>query len=640
MRRARRLWLKARHLASRLTDDARQRWHKGDDVVVALETVRRRLELLLAALYPHAPRIDVAGGSKHAGLDDSTVRLAGRHRSDDVLAANDGESIRLPASIAARDAPAAIARYRLLALEQAERVARGTAGVATEITNRLERDLYLLREGAAVDAAISRTLRGARDSLLTARAEALARRPIARLLSPAEREVEALVKRTLEAQPEVPPREFGTGDDAADSLRWARETAARMNTRGGLYRGLQSVVMWGAVLAPGGAEATRRAKVVRERGGPGDERSTRRARDDGSSDRESTTTGGETMLTRDLDAAQVLVEHERGVEVKSDDGMGERDATGAPATLRERRVAPAPGGIPYPEWDYTRHAYRPRAVTVRQAVAQETDASWADVVLAEHAPLVRMIRERFERLRARRSRLTQQRDGEELDLAACVRALVDMRTGHSADDRLYVAVRPARRALAIVVLVDVSGSTDAPVNPRQQVIDVEKEALLLASEALDALGDRYAVLTFSGTGAADVRLGTIKAFAEPNSERVRRRIGALAPQGNTRLGAALRHATALLSREPAGHRLLLILSDGRPNDVGWYHEEYGVEDSRQAINEARAKGVFPYCLTVDREGAEYLPRIFGEAGHTILRHPDQLPVALVAAVRGLLGGGR
>jgi nitric oxide reductase NorD protein len=308
-----------------------------------------------------------------------------------------------------------------------------------------------------------------------------------------------------------------------------------------------------------------------------------------------------------------------------------------PSVASERRVARPTGGVSYPEWDYTVGAYRQRVVTVRQERAPETDSAWADRVLAEHAPLVRKIRERFERLRARRSRLTGQRDGEELDLAACVRALVDMKTGHSADDRLYIDVRPARRALAIALLVDISGSTDTPVNPLQQVIDVEKEAVLLASAALDALGDRYLVLTFSGNGADDVRLGTVKDFDEPNGDAVRRRIAAMTPRGNTRLGAAVRHATALLAREAAGHRLLLIVSDGRPNDVEWYGEEYGVEDTRQAINEARASGVFPFCLTVDREGAEYLPRIFGAAGHTILRHPDQLPVALVAAVRGLVG---
>ena len=202
---------------------------------------------------------------------------------------------------------------------------------------------------------------------------------------------------------------------------------------------------------------------------------------------------------------------------------------------------------------------------------------------------------------------------------------------------LYVAVRPARRALAIALLVDVSGSTDADVDGRRTVIDVEKEAVLLAGEALDALGDRYAVLTFSGRGARGVRVATIKDFGEPGGDAVRRRVGAMKPGANTRLGAAVRHATALLEREPAGHRLLLVLSDGKPNDVDGYHDRRAVEDSRQAVLEARARGVFPFCLTVDTEEPEYLSHVFGEAGHTILRRADQLPLALVGVVRQLLG---
>ena len=91
---------------------------------------------------------------------------------------------------------------------------------------------------------------------------------------------------------------------------------------------------------------------------------------------------------------------------------------------------------------------------------------------------------------------------------------------------------------------------------------------------------------------------------------------------------------------PAGHRLLLLLSDGRPNDADGYQGRYATEDARQAIHEARAGGVYPYCLTVDREEAEYLPHIFGAAGHTVLRRPEQLPLALVGAVRQLLGAGR
>jgi nitric oxide reductase NorD protein len=160
--------------------------------------------------------------------------------------------------------------------------------------------------------------------------------------------------------------------------------------------------------------------------------------------------------------------------------------------------------------------------------------------------------------------------------------------------------------------------------------------VLMASEALDALGDAYAVMTFSGRGRDDVRVRTIKSFAERNGESVRRRIAALEPEGFTRLGAAVRHATARLAHEEAGHRLLLIVSDGKPNDEDEYEGRYGVEDSRQAIFEARASGVFPFCLTIDREGREYLTRIFGAAGHTILLDPEQLPIALLGVVRHLL----
>jgi nitric oxide reductase NorD protein len=214
--------------------------------------------------------------------------------------------------------------------------------------------------------------------------------------------------------------------------------------------------------------------------------------------------------------------------------------------------------------------------------------------------------------------------------------MVDQRAGQPPDDRLYQAIRPARRGVAICLLIDISGSTDEWIDVRRRVIDVEKVALLLASEALDALGDAYAILTFSGKGRTNVRMRTIKAFDETSGALVRRRMAALEPEGYTRAGAAIRHAAALLERQPAAHRLLLILSDGKPNDVDDYEGLHGVEDTRQAIQEARAQGVYPFCLTIDRHGQQYLGRIFGEAGHTVLRNPSQLPMALVKVVKHLL----
>jgi nitric oxide reductase NorD protein len=298
-----------------------------------------------------------------------------------------------------------------------------------------------------------------------------------------------------------------------------------------------------------------------------------------------------------------------------------------------------PPGTGYPEWDTYAGAYRPRGGIVRPWEPEDaSDGAWADAVLDAHVPLVRLVRQRFERFRARRLRLGRQRDGDELDVAACVDALVAIRAGEQPDDRLYAVTRPARRGLAVLLLVDASGSTQAEVSPGVRVIDVERTAVLLAGEAFDALGDLFAVHAFSGVGAHNVRVSTLKAFGERNGAAVRQRVSAVAPEGNTRLGTAVRHATALLAAQPAGHRLLIILSDGRPNDMGGYEGDYAVEDSRRAMVEARASGVHPFCLTVDRESPEYMGRIFGPTGHTLVTHPDHVPSALLGLVRQLLSG--
>ncbi len=171
----------------------------------------------------------------------------------------------------------------------------------------------------------------------------------------------------------------------------------------------------------------------------------------------------------------------------------------------------------------------------------------------------------------------------------------------------------------------------------QQIIEIEKIALLLASEALDALGDRYAMLAFASRGASDVRVATLKGFSERNGETVRRRVSAIAPEGNTRLGAAIRHTASLLAKQSVAHRLLLILSDGRPSDSDRYFEEYGAEDSRQSILEARAEGIFPFCVAVGSDPLpECLPHIFGPEGYIALRAPDHLPHAVLRMLRQLL----
>jgi nitric oxide reductase NorD protein len=256
--------------------------------------------------------------------------------------------------------------------------------------------------------------------------------------------------------------------------------------------------------------------------------------------------------------------------------------------------------------------------------------------MSQYGSLVHHVRHQFERLRARRAMLRRQRAGADLDIDAYVAAMMDRGAGRPLDDRLYIETRPARRGLAIALLIDASSSTAARLSDSQRIIDVERLALLLASEALSALGDAYAMYSFGGEGASNVKLSIVKDFGEINDQTIRERIGAIEPGGHTRLGSAIRHMTAQLARQDAGHRLLLILSDGRPHDVDEYQNRYGIEDTRQAVLEARASGVFPYCITVDSESSEYLPRLFGPSGYSVVRRPQQLATALIKVVNSLL----
>jgi nitric oxide reductase NorD protein len=267
---------------------------------------------------------------------------------------------------------------------------------------------------------------------------------------------------------------------------------------------------------------------------------------------------------------------------------------------------------------------------------QRGSAQWVADTLAAHRALLESIRRRFDMLRADRVRLRKQLDGEEIDLDAYIDSRADFAAGRPPAQALYRTARALRRDMAILLLVDVSGSTDAWLSAQRRVIDVEREALLLVCIALEGLHEPYAVQAFSGTGPDRVTLRDIKHFRERYGDEVARRIAALEPEHYTRAGAAIRHASANLMREPARHRLLLLLSDGKPNDIDDYEGRYGVEDMRQAVTEARLQGIFPFCLTIDRQAAGYLPQVFGAHQYALLPKPELLPAVLLDWLKRLV----
>jgi nitric oxide reductase NorD protein len=570
---------------------------------VALATVSRRLELLLTAMYGRPMSVGVASPAAAANPPD----------------------VALPAELDAHDGRArALARYRLLAIEQGARVVRGTFAEPLP-TDRLDRDLYMIAEGATIDRALMRQAPGLADDLRALRRTELARRMSLDRSPPAEREVEALLQSLLAADPDRGVGMIPDMSSPTESAAWAREEASRIRARSAVaagYRGVPALELW-ALAAP-----TSNVSFALPPVWAGLRRAAAR------------------RSSPNSDAGSAEQEGDQPGEQPSTEGAGaptsteeEGQSSGTARVATDATAAsPIAGGIPYAEWDEYAARYRPDEVTVHARLAAGTDDGWASDALRTHASLVRQIRGRFAPLRAHRARLRAQRSGDELDLDACVAALVEMRRGHLPDDRLYQLTRPARRTLAIMLLVDVSGSTKALMADGRTVLEVERMTLLLASEALEELGDPYAVLAFSSSGRHDVQVDAVKTFADSDPAAVRRRISALASARNTRLGAAVRHATAVLNAQTAQRRLLLVLSDGQPNDVGGYQGSYAVGDSRRAVLEARASGVHPFCLTVDREEHEYLPHLFGANGYRVLRDPGQLPAVLLQVVTQLLPG--
>jgi nitric oxide reductase NorD protein len=286
----------------------------------------------------------------------------------------------------------------------------------------------------------------------------------------------------------------------------------------------------------------------------------------------------------------------------------------------------------YPEWDWKRHAYRPDYCRVIAGRASEEGEEWsADLVTQRN---IRHVRRQFEALRPRRQTLHGEPDGDELDLSMLIRSVADRKAGESGSDRIFTDVRPAARDLSVAVLMDVSLSTDAWLQERR-VLDVEKGALLALTHGLTACGDEHAIYTFTSRRRSNVTVTTLKDYDEALDQRIARRIAALKPGQYTRIGAAVRHVTSELVERPQRHRLLLLLTDGKPNDVDHYEGRFGIEDTRMAIREARKAGLRVFGVTIDENARDYFPHIFGRGAYAIVRDIARLPAALPAIYRQL-----
>ncbi len=306
-------------------------------------------------------------------------------------------------------------------------------------------------------------------------------------------------------------------------------------------------------------------------------------------------------------------------EVLAVEGEGARPEDRKPGTVKAVR---------YREWDAAIQDYRMNWCRVVEREAVEGSSEFVEETLAAQRGPVRLLRRYFESLRPPGlRRVPGQLDGEDLDMDAVIGRLADLQAGIEPSERIYVRREKREREVAAAFLVDLSGSTSRQVEQGRRIIDIEKQGLVLLCEALTAIGDQFAVYGYSGQGRHQVDFVVVKGFDELVTGRAGAKLGGIVPLQQNRDGAAIRHATSKLLARQAKTRLLVVISDGRPLDDG-YKDEYSLEDTRMALREARASGIEPVCITIDKQADPYLRRMYGDVRYVVIDRVEGLPEKL------------
>jgi nitric oxide reductase activation protein len=344
-------------------------------------------------------------------------------------------------------------------------------------------------------------------------------------------------------------------------------------------------------------------------------------------------------------------------------------------------TAPQDQAVLYDEWDHLIQDYRRAWCRLTETVLDEDDTEFVRQTRQKYADMIARVRRQFQLLKPEMFRKVKRLiDGEEIDLDSVIEAIVDRRAGNPMSDKVYMRRDKRDREVAAAFLLDMSASTDDEVpeppdtresearpaperrqydfsgfvmedyysprpsktrqeSTRRRIIDVEKEALVMMAEALETLGDAYAVYGFSGYGRDQVDFFIAKEFSDVYDERTQARIAAIKPHRSTRMGPAIRHAVSKLERQDARIKTLLMLSDGYPQDFDYGKDrkskDYGIQDTMMALREAQLKGIQTFCITVDPSGHDYLREMCPDQQYLVIDDIRALPDELPKVYRGL-----
>ena len=358
-------------------------------------------------------------------------------------------------------------------------------------------------------------------------------------------------------------------------------------------------------------------------------------------------------------------ERQEGQQAMGDESTGEDDGAELPVESQS---------FYYDEWDFRAADYKPRWCRVQEQRGESGDVGYYNSALHEHSQLVQETRKQFEMLRPELFRkIKRLPDGEDYDLDAVIEWYTEKIAGATTETKLFYRRNKVERDVAVAFLLDVSASTDEEIqkhqdrrqddqfdddprkylswwaqrraeaarHPGKRIIDLEKEAVVLLIEALEAIGDKYGVYGFSGYGRDNVEFFVYKDMDEPFGDRTKERIDKIAPVRSTRMGPAIRHCIWKLQNTDAKVKILMLLSDGRPQDHGYGRDrtekEYAIHDTKMALTEARREGMVPFALTVDRAGHDYLKQMCQDMAYEVVADIESLPRRLPALYRRLTG---
>jgi nitric oxide reductase activation protein len=285
-------------------------------------------------------------------------------------------------------------------------------------------------------------------------------------------------------------------------------------------------------------------------------------------------------------------------------------------------------GVPYPEWDYRESRYKRNWSWVQEKKLVESNITETNRLMNQYAMALKRLKKAIQAQKPTRlAPLLRQLDGEDMDINAVVSYVVEKKAGRSPNAEIYRRREMRQREIAVTLLADMSTSIMQHLpEGGGRLVDRVRAGVLLFAESMEEVGDAYSIAGFCSKYRDNVSYYAIKGFEDPLTYDIRSQIGGMSGRLATRMGAAIRHATACFDRVESRRRLLLILSDGRPEDYDdGGDRRYLHEDTRMAVKEAVAKGVHPFCITVDTMANQYLPQIFGRGHYLVLDHINSLP---------------